>query len=90
MQDNLTRFHQQFGVISMERQMPELLEVQTMNGRAYQYAGQGTVTVRLELPMDQFFNLVNATQEFDKLEQDPVTADLIKEAKFVYKLKHGV
>jgi len=85
---SLARFRDRFNVITMQQQMPDIAQVETMNGRAYQYATARPM-VTLELPMESFFDLVEATEEFDKLEQDSVTADLIKEAKFVYKLKHG-
>jgi hypothetical protein len=85
---SLARFRDRFNVITMQQQMPDIAQVETMNGRAYQYA-TARPKVTLELPMESFFDLVKATEEFDKLEQDSVTADLIKEAKFVYKLKYG-
>lgn len=85
--NSLQEFHKKFGVISMDRHMPTA-EVQTANGIAYRYVEKGA-TVTIELPMDRFFDLVSVTTEFENLEQDPATSDTIKEAKIIYKLKHG-
>ena len=85
---SLARFRDRFNVITMQQQMPDIAQVETMNGHAYQYATARPM-VTLELPMESFFDLVKATEEFNNLELDPMTANLIKEAKFIHKLKHG-
>lgn len=85
--NTLQEFHKKFGVISMDRYMPTA-EVQTASGIAYQYMEQGA-TITIELPMNKFFELVSITTEFENLEQDPATSNTIKEAKIIYKLKHG-
>jgi hypothetical protein len=88
--NSLERFHQRFGVTGFHRTMPDVETVQTMSGRAYQYATADASIATLELPLERFFDLVTVTDEFEQLEQDPATSDLIKEAKIIYKLKHGV
>lgn len=87
--DSIKHFQERFRIISMERQMPESVTFETMSGRAYQYATADRATITLELPMESFFELIAATEEFDELESDPATTDMIKEAKIIYKLKHG-
>ena len=87
--DSIKHFQERFRIISMERQMPETVKFETMSGSAYQYATADRATITLELPMESFFELIAATQEFDDLENDPATTDMIKEAKIIYKLKHG-
>lgn len=87
--DSLKHFQERFKILSMERRMTDIVTAQTMSGRAYQYAGTDRATVTLELPLDSFFELIMATEEFDELESDPATTDMIKEAKIIYKLKHG-
>jgi hypothetical protein len=88
--NSLERFHQRFSVTGFQRTMPEVETVQTMSGHAYQYATTDASIATLELPLDSFFNLVTVTDLFEQLEQDPATSELIKEAKIIYKLKHGV
>lgn len=88
--NSLEEFHRKFGIISFQRTMTEPIKVETMSGRAYQYACSETVVATLELPLENFFDLVTVTDEFEQLAQDPATSELIKEAKIIYKLKHGV
>jgi hypothetical protein len=88
--NSLEEFHRKFGIISFQRTMPEPIKVETMSGRAYQYACNDAVVATLELPLERFFDLVTVTDEFEQLAQDPATSELIKEAKIIYKLKHGV
>ena len=86
--NSFERFHQRFSVTGFQRTMPEVETVQTMSGRAYQCA-TGPMIATLELPLESFFDLVTVTDEFEQLEQGPATSELIKEAKIIYKLKHG-
>jgi hypothetical protein len=61
-----------------------------MSGIAYQYATADMSIATLVLPLDNFLKLVTVTDQFEQLEQDPATSQLIKEAKIIYKLKHGI
>lgn len=87
---DLTRFQKRFNVISMTRESPDIETVQTASGYAVQYATAYKSKVTLELPVDSFFDMVQATEEMSNIETDPATAELIKEAKLIYKLKHGI
>jgi hypothetical protein len=87
--NSLERFHQRFGVTGFQRTMPNVETVQTFSGYAYKCATTPIIAT-LELPLESFFDLVTVTDEFEQLEQDPATSDLIKEARIIYKLKHGV
>ena len=86
---DLAKFQQQFNVLSMERNMPDLVQVDNGSIKQYHYL-KGDITVKLEMTFDGFQDMVRATQELTDIETDPATAELIKEAKIIYRLKHGI
>lgn len=44
---------------------------------------------KMSIPEDSFDKIVNTVAEFEQLMQDPETAKLLMEARFIYRLKHG-
>lgn len=85
---DLNDFQRRFNVLSMERNMPEMVQVDTGGIKQYHYL-KGDMTVKLEMTIDGFLEMVKSTQELTNIETDPATSELIKEAKLIYKLKHG-
>lgn len=85
---DLNDFQRRFNVLSMERNMPELIQVDNVGIKQYHYL-KGDITVKLEMTLDGFLQMVKSTQALTNIETDPATSELIKEAKLIYKLKHG-
>lgn len=86
---DLEEFQRRFNVLSMERNMPDIVQVDNCGVKQYHYL-KGDITVKLEMTLDGFLDMVRSTQELTNIEVDPATSDLIKEAKLIYKLKHGI
>lgn len=86
---NIDVFQKRFNVLSMERNMPEMVKVDNGGITQYHYL-KGDITVKLEMTLDGFLDMIRSTQELTNIETDPATSELIKEAKIIYKLKHGI